>query len=66
MTTYEIQLAIEVEADSKFDAFNRVRNALIDIAKLRLSSDVDAEMFAEIGIDYDPWADNDDDPWAGI
>lgn len=53
MTVYKINIVLDVEADSKSDAADFVKDLFADIGELDFSSELDTDLFAEMGISYD-------------
>ena len=53
MAKYILDLTIEVEADSKIEALDKLKSGLSDHVLLELSDEVDYELFEELGVDYD-------------
>jgi hypothetical protein len=46
-------IEIVVEADSKIDAVDKLKNSFNTNAQFDISAEVDGELFGELGIDYD-------------
>jgi hypothetical protein len=46
-------IKVEVNADSKIEAIDKLKNSFNDNAMFEISEDVDIELFNELGIDYD-------------
>lgn len=53
MPEYELNITINMKADSKTEAADRVKELFEDICPLDFSDDVDGNLFAEMGISYD-------------
>ena len=52
MAEFDVTVTITVTADSKAEAMDIVRNKL-DVFETELSPEVEAELFAELGVEYD-------------
>ena len=53
MTVYKINVVLDVEADSKADAADFIKDLFADIGELNFSDELDTDLFAEMGISYD-------------
>ena len=53
MTKYKIDVTLDVEADSKADAADFIKDLFAGIGELDFSNQLDTELFAEMGISYD-------------
>lgn len=53
MTTYNLVISVTMEADNKIEAMEILRDRLGDNLDFSVSDEVDAELFEELGIQYD-------------
>jgi hypothetical protein len=53
MDRYAVVLTISVEADSKIEALDRIKELFGDLAEIDISDEVNSDLFAELGVDYD-------------
>jgi hypothetical protein len=53
MPIYSVRVTLDVFADSKTEAFDQIKDAFEQSELLmRVSDTLDAEMFAELGVDF--------------
>jgi hypothetical protein len=53
MTIYEVNVTFDIEAESKIEASDKLRALLDESVEVQLVSDVDTELFAELGVHYE-------------
>lgn len=53
MDIYAVALTIRVEADSKIEALDKIKELFSEMAEIDISNEVNSDLFAELGIEYD-------------
>lgn len=53
MQEYEMNIVMRLQAESKTEAADIIKEMFQDISPLDFSEDVDGDLFAEMGISYD-------------
>lgn len=53
MDVYAVVLTVRVEANSKIEALDKIKETFGEMAEIDISDEVNSELFAELGIDYD-------------
>jgi hypothetical protein len=53
MDTYAVVLTVRVEANSKIEALDKITDLFGDLAEIDISNEVNSDLFAELGVEYD-------------
>jgi len=53
LDVYSVSLTLRVEADSKIEALDRIKELFGEVAEIDISDEVNSDLFAELGVDYD-------------